>query len=92
MAALETNKSEFATQLSALEDSNSEFVAGLPSILGADQADIDWEAKAAELKKKMEAGYASDQANRKGRLSTLLTSPLLSEDDPLTTNSILTGR
>ena len=51
--------------------------------------DIDWTEKQDQLKSKMKADYNIDQARRKGRTGTVLSSPLLDEEDATTTGSVL---
>jgi hypothetical protein len=51
---------------------------------------VDWKNQAAELKKKIAADYDINAANRRGRESTIITSPLTDTDVALT-DSVLTG-
>jgi outer membrane biogenesis lipoprotein LolB len=90
--ALQSNESSFKQQLQSLQASNDQYLSSLPTILGTDAADMDWEKQAAELKKKMESQYEADEAKKKSRTATILTSPLLDYQDPITANSILTGK
>ena len=52
--------------------------------------EIDWEAKDAELRKKIAADDAAANARKRGRSATILTSAL-DDSDTKTTDSILTG-
>lgn len=52
---------------------------------------IDWTEKQAQLAAKAKADYNIDQTRRKGRSDTILTSPLLDEDDATVTGSVLAG-
>lgn len=62
----------------------------MPSVVRA--PDVDWGEKQKEIAQKMKADYTLDQARRKGRSDTILTSPLLDSDDSsVFGSSILTG-
>lgn len=50
---------------------------------------IDWTEKQAQLAAKAKADYNVDEARRKGRSDTILTSPILDEDDATVTGSVL---
>lgn len=52
---------------------------------------IDWTEQQAQLANKAKADYNLDQARRRGRQDTILTSPLLDEEDPELGGSVLTG-
>lgn len=54
-------------------------------------ADIDWTEKQSQLNQKMKADYNVDEARRKGRGDTVLTSPLLDEEEANVSGSILSG-
>lgn len=51
--------------------------------------EIDWTEKNQQLAAKARADFKSDSAKKKGRKSTILTSPLLDEESPDTTESLL---
>ena len=51
----------------------------------------DWKSRAAALKEKISGQVSEEAAARRGRASTILTSPLTDEDVTLTT-SVLTGK
>jgi len=51
---------------------------------------VDWKNQAAELKKKIAADYDANAADRRGRESTIITSPLTDKDVALT-DSVLKG-
>jgi len=51
----------------------------------------DWQSRAAALKEKISGQVSEEAAARRGRASTILTSPLTDEDVTLTT-SVLTGK
>ena len=53
---------------------------------------IDWTEKQEQLAAKQKADYHLDQARRKGSQDTVLTSPLLDDEDPEVTGSILAGK
>jgi hypothetical protein len=53
---------------------------------------IDWTEKQAQLSAKQKADYHLDRARRKGAQDTVLTSPLLDDEDPNVTGSILAGK
>lgn len=54
--------------------------------------EVDWTEKNAELANKMSANYDLEAARRKGVQDTILTSPILDEEDePNLTGSVLTG-
>jgi predicted metal-dependent peptidase len=55
------------------------------------EASIDWSDKHKELAAKMKADFNVDKARKKGRNDTVLTSPLLDEEDSSTTKSLLAG-
>ena len=57
----------------------------LPARVG----DIDWTEKQKNLAAKMKADYGVDQGRKKTRTGTVLTSPLLDEEDATTTGSVL---
>lgn len=59
-----------------------------PPIVNA--VDVDWTEKNKQLAEKARADYNLEKARQKGRTDTILTSPLLDEEQPLTT-SLLTG-
>jgi hypothetical protein len=50
---------------------------------------IDWTEKQNQLAAKAKADYNLDQTRQKGRADTVLTSPILDEDEVKTTGSIL---
>ena len=52
---------------------------------------IDWSEKQEQLRQKASAEYSLDQVRRKGRTDTVLTSPLLDDEEADVTGSILTG-
>lgn len=52
---------------------------------------VNWAEKNAELLAKSRADYTVNQARKKGRSSTVLTSPLLDETAASTTDSLLAG-
>jgi cell envelope opacity-associated protein A len=52
---------------------------------------IDWSERHDQLLAKTKADYDNELASKKGRSSTILTSPMLDEEDPDTTQSLLTG-
>lgn len=82
----------FEQQLSALSQNTPDvpsYESSLPTIIGSEAANMDWAAKNEELKKKMQADFALEQAKRQSAMSTIITSPLLDEEDPTTTGSIL---
>ena len=51
---------------------------------------VNWAEKNKELLNKAKGDYGVDIARRKGRSDTILTSPLLDEEDATTTTSIIT--
>ena len=53
--------------------------------------EYDWKSRAAALKEKISGQVAEEAVARRGRASTILTSPLTDEDVTLTT-SVLTGK
>lgn len=53
--------------------------------------EMDWGQIESELSAKARADEAADAARRKGRTSTILTSPLLDYEDVETTESVLAG-
>ena len=57
----------------------------------ARQPVVDWTDKQEQLAAKAKADYNVEQARRKGRSETILTSPLLDEDDATVTGSVLAG-
>ena len=54
-------------------------------------AEQDWKKRSEELREKMSANMTSDAAAKRGRESTILTSPL-TEEKVKTTESVLTGK
>ena len=50
---------------------------------------IDWTEQQEKLSNKARADYSLDQARRKGRQDTILTSPLLDDEEPNITGSVL---
>lgn len=64
--------------------------APLPEIDSA--GNVDWTDKHAQLRQKAAADYGSANAARKGRADTILTSPILDDDDDeVLASSILGG-
>lgn len=53
--------------------------------------EIDWTEQNEQLAAKARADYKSDLASKKGRLDTVLTSPLLDDDETDVSQSLLTG-
>lgn len=53
---------------------------------------VDWREKQLELRNKMEETVAQDNAQKKGRTSTILTAPGLDKKGASTTNKTLTGQ
>jgi len=53
--------------------------------------EIDWTGKQEQLSKKASADYNRTQILRKSRLDTVLTSPLLDEEEPNVGGSVLSG-
>jgi hypothetical protein len=62
----------------------------LPQIASAPT--IDWAEKQEQLSAKQKADYHLDRARKKGAQDTVLTSPLLDDEDPKVTGSILAGK
>ena len=60
----------------------------VPSIIR--EPETDWTEKSKELAAKAKADYSAEAANKKGRMATILTSPLL-DDEATTTGSLLGG-
>lgn len=54
--------------------------------------EIDWTAAQNKLSSKLKATEALDAARKTGRSKTVLSSPLLDEEDAQTTRSILVGK
>jgi len=54
------------------------------------QAEPDWKARADSLREKIASSVTADNAARRGRESTILTSPL-TDEKVKTTESVLTG-
>ena len=61
----------------------------MPSIV--EPLDIDWTEKQDQLKAKAKADFNLDKARKKGRMETVLTSPLLDDEEVDVTSSILSG-
>lgn len=55
------------------------------------EADVDWKKKQTQLAGKARADFKTDQRRKKGRTSTIATSPLLDSTDTETTKSLVTG-
>lgn len=53
--------------------------------------EVDYTEKMAQLANKARAGFTTDSAKKKGAGNTSFTSPLLDEEDPVTTGSLLVG-
>lgn len=54
--------------------------------------DVDWKEKQDELLAKASIDFNAEKEGKKGRVDTILTSPLLDDEDPETTKgSLLTG-
>ena len=53
--------------------------------------DIDWADQNQKLNEKARADYKNERARKFGRLDTILTSPLLEDEEPELTKSLLTG-
>jgi len=53
--------------------------------------DIDWSEKTEQLSEKMKADYHLNQLRRHGMAQSVHTSPLVDEEEPDTTKSILTS-
>lgn len=66
-------------------------INSLPEVIDS-VGDIDWAERTSQLKQKAAADYNAKEALRRGRASTILTSPLLDDTDPATTSSILSTR
>lgn len=62
-------------------------MAPLPDLQATPE--VDWSDKEKQLLNKVKADYSLDEMRRKGRQDTILTSPLLDEEDATTTQSIL---
>jgi len=52
---------------------------------------VDWQAKQKELQNKIAADTAQDMARRRGRASTILTSPLADGEEPATVSAKMSG-
>jgi len=52
---------------------------------------VDWQAKQKELQNKIAADTAQDIARRRGRSSTILTSPLADGEEPTTVSAKMSG-
>lgn len=61
----------------------------MPEIVTA--TEVDWTEQNSQLSAKAKADYQSDLASKKGRLDTVLTSPLLDDDETGVSQSLLTG-
>ncbi len=53
--------------------------------------EVDWTEKQAQLAESMVTKFASQASRKHGRLDTIHTSPLLEDEEPNTTESILTS-
>ena len=62
---------------------------GLPDVYR--DPTIDWTEAQGQLNQKAKADFHADQMRRKGRTDTILTSPLLDDEEANVTGSILTG-
>ncbi len=51
--------------------------------------EVDWTDKHKQLASKMKADYSLDRARKISLTDTIVTSPLLDEEDPMTTGSLL---
>jgi len=90
-SALSQAQMQMQNQMNTWQNNQEEYSSSLPEVIGSEAAGVDWEKKSEELKAKMKADYELDKANRVGKLSTVLTSPLLDTSTPVTTGSLLTG-
>lgn len=99
---MELTKTMFAEQLAAMKADVGSATANLPPVVTTEVINSEWEKKAEDLKKESddraaatkvieENKYKEDQAKKKTRSSTILTSELLDSADPKTSTSILTG-
>lgn len=52
---------------------------------------VDWATKQAELQKRIDADVTADLKRRRGRQSTVLTSPLVDDDNPSTVSTKAQG-
>ena len=52
---------------------------------------VNWQERQDQLLAKSKADYNTEVDSKKGRSDTILTSPMLDEEDPSTTQSLLTG-
>jgi hypothetical protein len=52
---------------------------------------VDWASKQAELQKRIDADVTADLKRRRGRQHTVLTSPLVDEDNPSTVSTKAQG-
>jgi hypothetical protein len=77
-------------QLGSIVDEEN-YESNLPDIIGSQAAETDWQKKMDEIKAKSAADYSEKQRLKKGRASTILTSPLLDNSDPTTSKSIISG-
>ena len=59
----------------------------IPEVLT--QPEVDWSEKASQLRNRMSANYALDRARKIGQQDTVLTSPLLDDEDPNLTSPIV---
>lgn len=54
--------------------------------------EVDWDERRERLANKARADYKNDQRRKKGRSSTIITSPLIENESPDTTSLIAAGK
>lgn len=89
---METMMSQASEQQRTMQESILNMNMSMPEMPAAYRnPEIDWTEAQGQLSQKAKADYHLDQMRRKGRQDTVLTSPLLDDEDVDVTGSILTG-
>ena len=73
-----------------MRQQNQQLLNSVPKVQKAPEMDYSEEQN--KLANKAKATYGLDQAKKVGRMATLNSSPLLDEDTPTTTKSVLAGK
>ena len=91
MAAYSQSMSQTMSSMMEMMATISQQQPSLPQMPALYQApEIDWTEERGKLAKKMKADTALERARKTTRNSTVLTSPLLDDEEPSTTSTLLT--
>lgn len=87
MATMQQMNAMMLQQMARMQE--QQLLSSIPEVTEAPE--VDWSEAQAELAAKAKATYGLDQAQKVGRSATIVSSPLLDDEEAVTTQSVLAG-